>query len=53
MRSVGFVSCHKDAGTMQQEDQSAVQEDEVLPRDDRISLVKGVSVTTDFVTNGY
>lgn len=41
MRSVGFISFHKDTETLQQEDQSAVQEDQVLPRRDRISLVKG------------
>jgi len=41
MRFVGFVNCHKDTETLQQEDQSAVQEDQVLPRRDRISLVKG------------
>ena len=53
MRSVGFINCHKDTETLQQEDQSAVQEDQVLPRRERISLVKGVSVGTDFVTNDF
>jgi hypothetical protein len=53
MRSIGFVGCYKDTGTLQQEDQSAVQEDQVLPREDRISLVKGVSVSADFVTNDF